>query len=240
MYDGRMIPGRATWNLSTLQDKLAKTLRDPEWAWELFSKARLNGSRRVWFIDVPGFSEKAPKSSSASNPNSVNVTSRLASWISDKIGQDEVHVISMYSHEIGLILDQLSDWNKPSVDVQTVDCYQGKEGEAIVIHGSAAWKNRRSPIGFLTDIRHLSVGITRAKSFMFIVGNFSFWESRITTLPNDTSRDQSGKRKFPMKPTDEVPRMLSLAKEQRMLVHYSNIDKKRFQDYQDLPRKNVS
>jgi hypothetical protein len=108
----------------------------------------------------------------------------------------------MYSHEIGLILDQLSDWNKPSVDVQTVDSYQGKEGEAIVIHCSAAWKNLRSPIGFLTNIRRLNVGITRAKSFMFIVGNLSFWESRITTLPNDTSRDRSGKRKFPMNETD--------------------------------------
>jgi hypothetical protein len=158
-----MIPGRATWNPSTLQDKLTKTLRDPEWAWELFSKARPNGSRRVWFIDVPGFSKKAPKSSSASNPNSVNVTSRLASWIIDKIGQDEVHVISMYGHEIGLIRDQLSDWNKPSVDVQTVESYQGKEGEAIVIHCSAAWKNRWNPLGFLTDIHRLNVDITRAK-----------------------------------------------------------------------------
>jgi hypothetical protein len=125
---------------------------------------------------------------------------------------------------------------EPSIDVQTVDSYQGKEGEAMVTHCSAAWKNRRNPIGFLTDIRCLNVDITLAKTIMFIVGNLSFWESRITTLPNDTSRVRSGKRKFPMKSTDGVPRILSLAREERMLVHYSNIAKKRYpQAFADLP-----
>jgi hypothetical protein len=154
------------------------------------------------------------------------------------VGQGEVHVISIYGHKIGLILDQLSDWNKHSVDVQTVNTYQGKEGEAIVIHCYAAWKNRRNPIGFLTDIRCLNVDITRAKNFMFIVGNLSFWESRITTLPNDTSRDQSGKRKFSMNETDGMPKMLALAKSQDMIVRYTDIDlKRRPQAFTELPQE---
>jgi hypothetical protein len=73
---------------------------------------------------------------------------------------------------------------------------------------------------------------------MFIVGNFSFWESRITTLPNDTSRDRNGKRKFPMNETDSMPKMLALAKSQDMIVRYTDIDLKRWpQAFMELPQE---
>jgi senataxin len=52
------------------------------------------------------------------------------------------------------------------IEINTVDAYQGREKDIIIVSTV-----RTNGIGFLKDYRRMNVAITRAKNFMWIVGN---------------------------------------------------------------------
>jgi superfamily I DNA and/or RNA helicase len=52
------------------------------------------------------------------------------------------------------------------IEINTVDAYQGREKDIIIVSTV-----RTAGIGFLQDCRRMNVAITRAKNFMWIVGN---------------------------------------------------------------------
>lgn len=82
-----------------------------------------------------------------------------------KLGIDEkdIGVISPYSDQVSII------GNKTDVEVKTVDGFQGREKEIIII--STVRSNKKGNIGFLRDLRRLNVAITRAKKKLIIIGD---------------------------------------------------------------------
>eukprot|EP00434_Breviolum_minutum_P006417 symbB.v1.2.005664.t1/scaffold327.1/size259883/17 len=89
-------------------------------------------------------------------------------------GEEDIGVISPYAAQVSRIKQVLeaekikpqdSDLDRKSLEVKTVDGYQGREKEVIILSCV-----RTQGLGFLTDHRRLNVGITRAKSFLVVIG----------------------------------------------------------------------
>jgi len=79
------------------------------------------------------------------------------------ISNEDMGIISPYADQVKLISD------KTDVEVKTVDGFQGREKEIIII--STVRSNDDGELGFLNDLRRLNVAITRAKRKLIIVGN---------------------------------------------------------------------
>ncbi|RAP51813.1 MAG: AAA family ATPase [Methanosphaera sp. rholeuAM270] len=79
------------------------------------------------------------------------------------VDADDIGIISPYADQVKLISENCD------VDVKSVDGFQGREKEVIII--SMVRSNDNGELGFLNDLRRLNVAITRAKRKLVIVGN---------------------------------------------------------------------
>ena len=84
-------------------------------------------------------------------------------YLNDGVEESDIGIISPYADQVKLIQE-----NTP-VEVKTVDGFQGREKEIIII--STVRSNEYGNIGFLKDLRRLNVAITRAKRKLIIIGN---------------------------------------------------------------------
>jgi len=121
----------------------------------------------IVFIDTAGkFAEKSKRGSfSKYNPEEARFVKKLVEELL-KMGvpAEEIGVITPYKdHED--YLKQLI----PQVEVKTVDGFQGREKEVIII--SLVRSNPQEEIGFLEDLRRLNVALTRAKRKLILVGD---------------------------------------------------------------------
>lgn len=90
-----------------------------------------------------------------------------------------VGIISPYNGQVQLIKSmiandvELRDMLREmalSIEVKSVDGYQGRERDVIIF--SAVRSNRQERIGFLHDWRRMNVAMTRAKSGLVMIGDF--------------------------------------------------------------------
>ena len=84
-------------------------------------------------------------------------------YLTAGIDEEDIGIISPYADQVKIIQD------KTPVEVKTVDGFQGREKEIIII--STVRSNYNGNIGFLSDLRRLNVAITRAKRKLIIIGN---------------------------------------------------------------------
>ena len=84
-------------------------------------------------------------------------------YIDAGVSEDDIGIISPYADQVKVIQEMTP------VEVKTVDGFQGREKEIIII--STVRSNENGNIGFLSDLRRLNVAITRAKRKLIIIGN---------------------------------------------------------------------
>ena len=142
----------------------------------------------VEFIDTAGcrFSEVAiPESGSTANPEEAHLLlERLAQLLApyDSIEQDQrpltIGVIAPYRAQINYLKDAIEDSAvlndlllQRRLSVGTVDSFQGRERDIIAI--TLTRSNPQGEIGFLSDIRRMNVGMTRARRKLLMVGDSS-------------------------------------------------------------------
>ena len=97
-----------------------------------------------------------------------NLEAKISSGIADDymnlgVSEEDIGIISPYADQVKIIQDMTP------VEVKTVDGFQGREKEIIII--STVRSNNNGNIGFLRDLRRLNVAITRAKRKLIIIGN---------------------------------------------------------------------
>ncbi len=145
----------------------------------------------VEFIDTAGcgFLEVAiPESRSTANPEEAHLLlERLAQLLApyEPAEHDEhrhtpltIGVIAPYRAQINYLKDAIEDSAvlndlllQRRLTVGTVDSFQGQERDIIAI--TLTRSNRQGEIGFLSDIRRMNVGMTRARRKLLLVGDSS-------------------------------------------------------------------
>lgn len=110
----------------------------------------------------------------------------------------DIGVITPYTKQVKEISEKLSNNKIPKgVEVRTVDGFQGREKEIILI--SLVRSNNDNEIGFLINEQRMNVLLTRAKCAMIVFGNkktlnsHSLWKQWIENVPNITSTEFTNK-----------------------------------------------
>ncbi|WP_456392742.1 IGHMBP2 family helicase [Persephonella sp.] len=123
----------------------------------------------VLFIDTEGkFLEQRKKGSrSRYNPEEAKLVKEVVSRLIDAgVKLEDIGIITPYKDHEEYLKKLL-----PEVEVKTVDGFQGREKEVIII--SLVRSNPDEEIGFLDDLRRLNVALTRAKRKLIVIGDAS-------------------------------------------------------------------
>lgn len=129
------------------------------------------------FFDVAGQHQAAPKGHSLLNLAEIDVAMALYHrLISDFPNYDwtaKIGIITPYKSQLGALKNRFQTrfgndvFDK--VEFNTTDAFQGRESEVIIF--SCVRASPAGGIGFLQDIRRMNVGLTRAKSSLWVLGN---------------------------------------------------------------------
>lgn len=124
----------------------------------------------VEFIDTAGagFDEETePDGESRLNPREAELVVRKVLALLDAgVAPEMIAVIAPYSAQVRLLREKL---NVPGLEIDSVDGFQGREKEAVVI--SLVRSNPSGEIGFLGDVRRMNVALTRARRKLLVIGD---------------------------------------------------------------------
>jgi len=122
------------------------------------------------FVDTSSSPKKYERqrkgSESRENPLEVKIVVKIVDTLIKAHAKEEwIGVISPYDDQIDLLKRRIPY----NVEVHTVDGYQGREKEIIII--SFVRSNPQGELGFLTDLRRLNVSLTRGRRKLIAVGD---------------------------------------------------------------------
>ncbi|KFZ60473.1 putative helicase senataxin, partial [Podiceps cristatus] len=111
---------------------------------------------------------------SFSNPQEVKLVMEIIKTIKEKrkdLGLRRIGIITPYSAQKKKIQEQLDKVfkNNSPGEVDTVDAFQGREKDCIIVTCVRA-NSAKGSIGFLASLQRLNVTITRARFSLFILG----------------------------------------------------------------------
>ena len=118
-----------------------------------------------------GFEEATPEGSdSRHNLGEADlVAAEVERLLAGGVAPGEVAVISPYDAQVQRLRELLSAHLDRGLEVDTVDGFQGREKEAVVV--SLVRANDRGEVGFLADVRRMNVALTRARAKLIVVGD---------------------------------------------------------------------
>jgi ATP-dependent RNA/DNA helicase IGHMBP2 len=123
----------------------------------------------VTFIDTAGagYDDSQPADSdSRHNPEEAALAAKKVRQLLDaNVPATSIAIITPYSAQVQLLRGLLPD----SIRIGTVDGFQGREMEAIVI--SLVRSNREGQVGFLAETRRMNVALTRARRKLIVIGD---------------------------------------------------------------------
>ncbi len=165
-YDGKLVADDSVKN-HTLKDLISDIVKIPD-----SYKAILNPEEALTFADtsqINAFEFKPSGSTSYENYEEAKLAVNFVSHLVDMgVSRKDIGIITPYANQVKLIKELLLERDL-KVEVNSVDGFQGREKEVIVI--SFVRSNDTGEIGFLKDMRRLNVAITRARRKLICIGN---------------------------------------------------------------------
>ena len=126
--------------------------------------------RSIRFFDTAGsdcVEQAEVDGESRTNPGEADfVVLKVNELLQAGVRASEIAVITPYSAQARLLRTLITD---PAVEIDTVDGFQGREKEAVVI--SLVRSNAKGELGFLTDTRRMNVAMTRARRNLMVFGD---------------------------------------------------------------------
>lgn len=101
------------------------------------------------------------------------VKDHIEKLIQSNVPQEAIGVIAPYSAQVTLLKHTLHN-TYPQIEISTVDGFQGREKEVIIL--SLVRSNSNFEVGFLKELRRLNVAMTRPKKQLCVVGNMETLE----------------------------------------------------------------
>ncbi len=167
------------------------------------SKALLGPYR---FFDVEGVQARGSRGQSLVNDNEVRVALQLYRTFVEVAARTnagnnprKVGIITPYKAQLYALRQRFADSLGAdilkAVEFNTTDAFQGRECDVIIF--SCVRASPTGGIGFMTDIRRMNVGLTRARSSLWILGDSralrqgEFWRALIEDA-KDRRRYTSG------------------------------------------------
>jgi len=125
----------------------------------------------VQFIDTAGagYDEvvEAETESRLNRQEAALAVRKVRGLLDAGLAPSQVAIIAPYRAQVRCLRDLLAD--VPDVEIDSVDGFQGREKEAVVI--SLVRSNPRGEIGFLGDTRRTNVALTRARRKLIVIGD---------------------------------------------------------------------
>ena len=159
MYGGRLVaaPAVALARLEALAGVAADPLREGP----------------LVFIDTAGKGYAERRQEDDPSTENAEQAERVAREAERLLGRgllpSDLAIITPYDAQVRRLRDRLAPPLAAGLEVGSVDGFQGREKEAIVV--DLVRSNDRGEIGFLADIRRMNVAITRAKRLLIVVGD---------------------------------------------------------------------
>jgi superfamily I DNA and/or RNA helicase len=122
------------------------------------------------FVDTAGANydeEPEPDGESRRNPSEADLAVRkVQQLLAAGVPASGIAVITPYAAQVRLLRSLLTI---DGLEIDTVDGFQGREKEAVVI--SLVRSNSNGELGFLTDTRRMNVALTRARRKLIVIGD---------------------------------------------------------------------
>jgi ATP-dependent RNA/DNA helicase IGHMBP2 len=141
----------------------------------------------VWLVDTAGkdwLDERADFEPGGSNQNlpafhldpstfnssnAERVAAEARRLLSRGLAATDLAIIAAYSAQARRLRDLLRDERAAGLEVGTVDGFQGREKEAVIV--DLVRSNDAGELGFLSNTRRMNVALTRAKRFLLVIAD---------------------------------------------------------------------
>ena len=184
-YDGNLNNGRAS-RSKEFADILPNKLRISPLVWVDTSSMYGKGMEKNEVADgvERGYSNEDEARAILKLLKTMFKSEKLVSYCNARNSQEPlVGIICMYSRQRDMIREMVQGEQSLSlhygnIKINTVDSYQGKENEIIIL--STVRNNTRGETGFLKTLSRVNVALSRAKESLVIFGSSRLWTGRST------------------------------------------------------------
>ena len=123
----------------------------------------------VSFIDTAGASydeEMETDGTSRLNPQEADfLVQKVEQLLTAGVQPNQIGIITPYSAQVRYLNERLDE----AIEVNSVDGFQGREKEVILI--SLVRANPKGEVGFLAETRRMNVALTRARRKLIVIGD---------------------------------------------------------------------